>query len=453
MGMAGKRELAVKTPFSLGFLSNTSGLAWFELQGAAMLPGMLGCEWEMQTSSAESVKERAIVSVRGSLQELRAVTEGFQSLCLAADRRKDLCLRVWSDTRDCFLYSPLAEFDWHVLPAHLLSTEGGSFRLELNWARENVFYGGEVALPISNSSGSSVTNGLTLYNHDDPSLGHDNWFEVNLQTIGNLLPLPLHLELKNTTNTEPLADFWLGSMCLPGSGNLPNLVFEAENGVGGTVLTDAGASSGEYCRYDWSGSGWHSLASWMISALDVTRLQGVGLLPLLRLFGASTEANLKLRWQLLVDGIPVWVGPATDLELGQASLRMDPLLIPWGDLPLRSFAVGHQLVLQAFQIGTGAHRLQLDDFLLLPQQTFGAYHAIGALKYNASLIDDQMRQAVWSESGGLELTTHVRVGPGHRLQPGTLQRFYCFQREASGSAPITRTLLVKAWYRPAWRLP
>jgi len=49
-------------------------------------------------------------------------------------------------------------------------------------------------------------------------------------------------------------------MCLPGSGNLPNLVFEAESGVGGTVLTDAGASAGKYSRYDWSGSGWHSLA-------------------------------------------------------------------------------------------------------------------------------------------------------------------------------------------------
>ena len=70
----------MKTPLSLGFLSNTSGLAWFELQGAGMLPGMLGCEWEMQTGSGERVAEKAIVSLRGSLQELKAVTEGFESL-------------------------------------------------------------------------------------------------------------------------------------------------------------------------------------------------------------------------------------------------------------------------------------------------------------------------------------------------------------------------------------
>lgn len=442
----------MKIPLSLGFLSNTSGLTWFELQGAGMLPGMLGCEWEMQTSSGERVAEKAIVSLRGSLQELKAVTEGFESLRSGAKRRQDLCLRVWSETRDCFLYSPLHRFDWQFLPAHLLSTEGGSFRLELNWERDNVFYGDEVALPLSNSSGSGVTNGLTLFNHDDPSLGHDNWFEVNLQAIGNLSQIPLRLELKNTTSGEPLADFWLGSMCLPGSGNLPNLVFEAESGVGGTVLTDASASSGKYSRYDWNGSGWHSLASWTISALDVTRLQGIGLLPLLRLFGAPTEANFKLRWQLRVDGMPVWVGPSSDLELGQTSLRMEPLLIPWGDLPLRSFAMAQQLVLEAFHVGTGAHRLQLDDFLLLPQQTFAAYHAIGSLKQNASLFDDQMRQSVWSESGGLELTTHLRVGNGHHLQPGSLQRFYCFQREANGAAPIARTLLVRAWYRPGWRL-
>jgi len=296
-------------------------------------------------------------------------------------------------------------------------------------------------------------SGLTLYNHEDSSLGHDSWFEVNLQEIGNLWPLPLRLELTNTTSGESLADFWLGSMCLPESGSLPNLAFEAESGVGGTVLTDTSASSGEYCRYDWSGSAWHSLASWTISALDVTRLQGVSLLPLLRFFCAPAEANFRLRWTVQVDGMPVWTGPASELELGQASLRMEPLSLPWGDLPLGGFAMGHKLVLEAFHVDTGAHRLELDDFLLLPQQTFGAYHAISSLKQNASLIDDQMRQAVWSESGGLELTTHLRVGPGHQLQSGTLQRFYCFQREASGAAPISRTLSVKAWYRPGWRQP
>ncbi|HPR35458.1 MAG TPA: hypothetical protein PKY64_07270 [Anaerolineaceae bacterium] len=443
----------MKTSLALGFLSNASSLSWFELQGAAMLPGMLGCEWEMRTGPGERVLETATVSIRGSLQELQAVTEGFESLRLGAKRKGDLCLRIWSETRDCFLYSLLHQFDWQILPAHLLSKEGGSFSLKLNWERDNIFYGDEVSLPLSNTSGSGITNGLTIYNHDDASVGHDNWFEVNLLSIGNLLELPMRLELKNSTSGEPLADFWLGSICLPGSGNLPNLVFEAENGVGGSVLADASASSGNYSRYDWSGSGWHSLASWTISSLDVTRMNGIGLLPLLRFFGTPGEANLKLRWQLLVDGVPVWVGPATDLEFGQSSLRMEPLLIPWSDLPLRSLALGQQLMLEAFHIGTGAHRVQLDDFLLLPQQTFGAYHAISSLKQDVSLIDDPLRQAVWSESGGLELTTHLRVGSGHRLQPGTLQRFYCFQTEATGVAPIARTLSVRAWYRPAWRLP
>jgi hypothetical protein len=451
--MAGKRELALMTFLALGFMDSTSELDWFELQGAEMLPGMLGCEWKMQAGSQASVAETASFSVRGSLLELQAVTSRLEALRSAANRRPGFCLRVWSQTRQCYLFSPIGNFGWHVLPGHLPAAEGGSFRIELNWERDNLFYGDEAALPLSNSSGVSVTNGLTLYNHDDASLGHDNWFEVNLLAIGNQWPLPLRVELKNTTDGEPLADFWLGSMALPGSGTLPNLAFEAESGVGGTVLMDTSASAGKYCRYDWTGSGWHDLASWTISAVDGTRLQGIGLLPLLRFFGAPVEANLKLRWELLVEGIPVWLGPACDLELGQASQRMEPLSIPWGDLPLRSFAVGHQLVLQAFHVGTGAHTLQLDDFLLLPQQTFGAYHAISVIKENASLFDDQMRQAVWSESGGLELTTHLRVGSGQHLQPGSLQRFYCLQQEANGAAPITRTLSVRAWYRPAWRLP
>ena len=440
-------------PLALGFMDSTSELDWMDLEGVGMLAGILACEWKMRTGSEERHTESASVSVRGSLLELQAVTSRLEALRSAASRRAGFCLRVWSATRQCYLFSPLSKFAWQVLPGHLPATEGGSFRIELNWERDNLFYGDEVALPLSNTSGIGVTSGLTLYNHDDATLGHDNWFEVNLLAIGNFWQLPLRVELKNTTSVEPLADFWLGSMALPGSGTLPNLVFEAENGIGGTVLTDASASAGKYCRYDWSGSGWQNLASWTVSAVDGTRLQGIGLLPLLRFFSAAAEADIKLRWQLLVEGVSVWEGPACDLELGQTCLRMEPVAIPWGDLPLRSFAVGHQLVLQAFHIGAGAHRLDLDDFLLLPQQTFGAYHAIGALKQNASLLDDQMRQAVWSESSGLELTTHLRVGSGHHLQAGSLQRFYCFQQEGSGTAPITRTLTVRAWYRPAWRLP
>lgn len=440
-------------PLALGFMDSTSELDWLDLEGAGMYVGMLGSEWKMRVGSQATVPETASVSVRGSLLELQAVTNRLEALRSAAKSKPGFCLRVWSETRHCYLFSPLSNFNWHVQPGHLPATEGGSIGIELTWDRDNLFYEDEVALPLSNSSGVGVTNGLTLYNHDDASLGHDNWFEVNLLAISNPWQLPLRVELKNTTTTEPLADFWLGSIALPGSGTLPNLVFEAENGVGGTVLTAASASSGNYCRYEWTGGGWHDLASWTISALDGTRLQGFSLLPLLRFFSIPTEANLKLCWKLLVEGVPVWEGPASDLEVGRASLRMEPISIPWGDLPLRSFAMGHQLVLQAFHIGTGTYRLELDDFLLLPQQTFGAYHAVGALKQNATLLDDQMRQAVWSESGGLELRTHYRVGIGHCLQPGSLQRFYCYQTEASGTAPIARTLSVKAWYRPAWRLP
>lgn len=438
---------------ALGFMDSTSELDWFQLQGAGMLAGMLGSEWKMQSGGGERSSETALVSLRGSLLELRAVTEQLESLRSAAYLRPGFCLRVWSETRQAYLVSRLTQFEWRILPAHVPSVEGGSFKLELKWERDDFFQGDEIALPLSNTSGSGITSGLTLYNHDDAALGHDNWFDVNLQAVGNSWQLPLRLEITNTTSGEPLADIWLGSMTLPESGSLPNLVFEAEDGVGGVVLTDASCSSGRYCRYDWSGSGWNSLASWTISALDVSRLQGFGLLPLLRFFTTPSEGGIKLRWELQVDGSPVWLGPAIDLELGQASLRMEPLSIPWGDLPLRSFAMGHQLVLQAFHIDIGAHRLELDDFVLLPQQTFGAYHAVGALKQNASLIDDGSRQAVWSESGGLELATHLRVGIGHHLQPGSLQRFYCFQREADQAAPITRTIKVRAWYRPGWRLP
>ena len=438
---------------ALGFMENDSGPGWFELEGAGMLPGMLGCRWEMQIGGGEKVSEVAAISLRGSHLELMAVTEQLEVLRAASLAKAGFCLRVWSESRACYLYSPLTQFAWRSQPSHLPSNEGGSFCLALSWERLNLFYGDELPVPLSNTTGAGVTNGLTLYNHDDLTLGHDNWFEVDTQAISNFWRLPLRLEVKNTTAGEPLGDFWLGSLSLPGSGVMPSLSFEAENGVGGTPVVDASASGGKYCRYDWTGSGWHTLATWSISALDVTCLQGFSLLPLLRFFDALAEANLRLRWQLIVEGSPVWVSPASDPEQGKYSLRMEPLGLPWGQLPLRNFALGHQLVLQAFHAGAGAHQLKLDDFVLLPQQTFGAYHAVGKLKQNASLIDDQILPDVWSVSGGLELQTHTRVGSGHSLLPGSLMRFYCFQSEASSAAPIARTVSVRAWYRPAWRMP
>lgn len=441
------------TGLALGYMDSTSELDWFRLEGGGMLPGMLGCEWNMAAASADSVSESALLSLRGSLLELQAVTERLELLRAAEARKRGFCLRVWSETRGAYLYAPLSEMAWQVLPAHVPSAGAGSFRIKLTWLRASAFYGAEVALPLSNGSGSGVTGGLTLYNHDDPALWHDNWFDANLQAVGNLWEFPLRLELKNTTSGEALADFWLGSMALAGSGSLPNLVFEAENGSGGSILTDTNASNGQYSRYDWNGSGWRELASWTLSALDTSRLQGIGLLPLLRFLNPPAESGLRLRWELRVDGTPVWLGPASELEQGRRSLRMEPLSVPWGDLPLESAASAHGLVLKAFHSGSGAHRLDLDDFLLLPQQSFGAYHAVSALKQNASLIDDPARRAVWSKSGGLELATHLRVGSGHYLKPGTLQRFYCFQTEANGAAPIGRTVSVRAWYRPAWRLP
>lgn len=436
-------------PLALGFMGSSSNPDWFVLQGG----GIVSCGWNMRSDSEAKVTETANVSVRGSLLELQAITARLEVLRASATSRQGFSLRVWSESRECYLYSPISVFNWQIMPGHAASTDGGSFRIELKWERDNLFYGEEVSLPLSNSSGVAVTNGLTLLNHDDQTPGHDNWFEANLIPIGNQWKLPLRIELKNTSSGEPLADFWLGSMALPASGSFPNLVFEAENGTGGTVLTDAGASNGKYCRYDWTNSGWTDLASWTISAVDCTRLQGFNLLPFLRFFSAPTEANLKLRWKLMVESVPVWLGPQSEMELGRTSLRMEPFAVPWGNLPLRGFAAGHQLILQAFHVASGAHQLSLDDFLLLPQQSFAAYHAISALKQNASLTDDQLQPSVWSSSGGLELRTHLRVGTGHYLQPGTLQRFYCFQREANGAAPIARALSVKAWYRPAWRLP
>ena len=121
---------------AIGFMNSSSGLSWLELQGAGMLPGMLGSDWQLQSGGAARQAETAAIALRGSLLELRAITDRLEALRSAAARRSDFCLRVWSDSRQCYLFSPIFTFDWQILPLHPRSSKGGSFRLELNWERE-----------------------------------------------------------------------------------------------------------------------------------------------------------------------------------------------------------------------------------------------------------------------------------------------------------------------------
>jgi len=435
---------------AIGRLNLPYDYAWLALSGNAVMAGLIGSEYQFRLSNEKTTKETVQLHLRGSKAQLRQWLdrlEGFQQ------QPDDLYLRLWSDDLQEYGYASVQKLHLKTLPGHLLSQERGSLELDLDILRDTFFFSQELPLPLSNSSGPPQESGLKIYNHDDATTGHDNWFKVDAGNLDLKYPALTRFQFENNFNGPDLGDFWVGSLpCALGQPQ-PKLNLEVEDGSGGTIVSHNQASGGEYCQYRWSGSDWQSLTSWVLGPIEVNQLADGSVLPLLRFFSPPLSSDLQLRIQVNLQGKLVFEGPVTSHVPGKGYATLDPLRLPLGELPMLGYASHHQLVLQAKQTDAGEHMLELDDLLLLPQHSFVGYHSLTGLSYPLKMIEDGMIDKSWSLQDGMEFKSHARIGTGLGLQPNTPQYFWIFQTDTNGLAPIERTLLARAWYRRQWRLP
>lgn len=443
------------TELAIGYLDRSDEASWLKLNGPGLMEGILGSEYGFQTSLESEIQENLRVNLRGSSTQLRAVFDLLESLLqsIAKDPHHPLCLRLWSPDRAYFVYARLREGFLSVEEGFLPSQRNGSCAFKLRLRRDPLFFSDELPLPLSNSSGGEITNGLTLLNHDDSSLGHDNWFTVNTFTLGIRHPSPVRFEFENLYTASALADFWVGGLPCQAGESRPTLNLEAENGTGGTLVSSYLASGGKYKQYRWSGTDWETLSSWTLSSIAVSLIKGGSLTPLLRFFSSPQSEELDMRLLVSVGGTMVYEGPLSQVPEGQGFAELEPLNLPVGSLPLEHYASPHQLILQARQSDAGEHLLELDDILLLPHQGFAHYRSLSGLPYQACLLDDALLDQSWTLQTGLESKTHHRLGSSTALLPAHQQHFWCFQTDLSGAALISRSLSVKGWYRKQWRLP
>lgn len=440
---------------AIGLLDRPDDSAWLVLKGADQPRVLIGTEYDPQLGFDGTVEERLDLHLRGSRLGLRQVLEKLESLLRASNsiEEGDLVLRLWSVERGLYLYSRILEGSLSAVTGALSSQQQGSMRCGLNILRESRFFEDEQALPISNSSAGGVTTGLTLNNHDDTNLGHDNWFSVDTASLGLLQSAGLRLEVENSFAGNSLANFWIGGLSTSIDEERPSLNLEAESGTGGLILNAPSASGGKYCQYRWSGTDWSTLASWMIGAVEVTHLRGRSFTPILRFFNLTADERTSLRVELAQDGKVVWQSPVTLLPQGVGYAALGLIQLPLGSLPLINFSFPHQLRLQARHTSSVEHLLEIDDLLLLPHDPSMAYHSISGLPYQGKLMDDARTGASWSLRNGQELKTHHRIGGKPELLPDHEHHFWLFQTEDHGRAPIERTLKIKAWYRRNWSMP
>ena len=192
---------------SLGFLGSSDEGGWFVLRGANQTSGLVSCDHELNPALNSMVEERISLNLRGSMQQLRYIVRQHEKLLHTPTDRQlaPLALRVWSQDRDAYLYSAITQARREIEEGQLSSQASGSMRLHLRIRREG-FSGEEEALPLANSSGSG-TSPLTVCNHDDSHLGHDNWFSINTSALGLRQPASLRLEIENNATGSGLSHF------------------------------------------------------------------------------------------------------------------------------------------------------------------------------------------------------------------------------------------------------
>ncbi len=438
------------TNLAIGRLNLPDEQAWLALSGSAVMEGLVGSDYQFRPTDENTTLETVQLHLRGSRAELR---QWLDRLGAYQQQPEDLFLRLWSDDLQEYGYAGIHQLKIKTLPGHLASHERGSLELDLDILRETCFFSQEYPLPLSNSSGPPQESGLKIYNHNDVTEGHDNWFKVDPNSLQLTFPAFMRLQFENNFNGPDLGDFWVGSLPVKLGQPQPSLDFEAEEGSGGTVVSHSQASGGKYCQYSWSGENWQTLTSWILGPIEVSQLAGGSVLPLIRFFNPPLSATLQMRILVYLQGNLVFEGPVTSHASGKGFASLDPLRLPLGELPMHSFARHHQLVLQAKQMEVGDHQLGLDDLLLLPQHSFVCYHALSGLSYPLKMVEDGMRGNSWSLQDGMEYKSHNRIGSGLELQPNLPQYFWIFQTDTNKLAPIDRTLSVRAWYRRRWRLP
>ena len=125
------------------------------------------------------------------------------------------------------------------------------------------FEGALAQIPLTNSSATSDTSGLTIYNHNDSGTGHDHYTGILAADVAGNLPAPIKIELTNTTgDSQEYYQFFIANNVFNDPVNFTGSgILEAETTVVsgyGTEASNADSSGGKYVTHTGTGD-WNML--------------------------------------------------------------------------------------------------------------------------------------------------------------------------------------------------
>jgi hypothetical protein len=441
---------------AIGDIRHNPDYAWLTLRGGTLLPGLLGALYEPAASTDAVVQESITLTLKGTHAQMDLILNKLEDKLALANRFTHEgvgfphYLRVKADPSGGYFYARILEASLAPKENSLAYYARGSLGVELTFLRPNYFDSDEIILPLANSAFSGVTNGLPLLNHDDSA--HDNAFLVAVDDLETDLPAPLRLEITNTYAGGALKDLSIGSFQYNLHNSLPQLVYEAEDGSGGSEQPSASASNGKFQRFTWSAVGWTDLTDWSITPEDLNAYQGRMVTPLLRLASMHAHTGLLMKLGITSGGTSLYEGGEVAALAGKGYLVFPLLRLPCGDLLGLTYPRAQQLHLHVYKAGSASVTLDLDDLLLIPQDSFNQYLGLVPLMQNDRLVDDAFEGLSYGVQSDYELGTHITLSRGHFIQPGHAACFMVFQGDADGVAPIDRAISVRAWYRQRRRI-
>jgi len=316
--------------------------------------------------------------------------------------------------------------------------------------RRPYWEGSATALTLTNGSGSNNT-GLTIYNHDDGTAGHDNWALIGNTAIAGSLPAPLQIEIKNL-GTRQVKNVHICIDSLSSSSQNLVAILEGEaGGVSGGASTAGSYSNGSTMSFNVNTT---NAISWTIPSATIGYLAGRNI----KFLGKFTfSGTVYAQVSLSIAGLTVVKSP--EVRLNTQDYIQDLGTIPvvpgyagtgWADI---SLIISFRSTSNVAMTCDFVQMTFADDFCYRYLTSVAASWL--TLDVNDTIMDDGIEELAFVYSA----TTIIGRIPmiSARGNPIYVNPFYGYQKLRflidGNSTNVDWTFSVRAWYRPRVNLP
>lgn len=440
----------------------TDGTTTVDLYNLGAAPAMFATTWTFATPGLgkepePEVGESLDLLISGSnVMTLQTIVRNLEKLLWAADlrRRTQLGARVYLQVQwdgEASLWR--SEVVGGKLELPNAPDQWGRLRLEatLGVTRENFWEGPRTQIPLTNSSATGNTSGLTVYNHDDSGTYHDNYCQMAAADVTGVLPTSVEVELKNTSGASvAFSNVYIANNVYADPANLVHMLEGESRDTGsGTIVANANSSNGNYNEVSFTPAS-PAYMHFTIAAATVAKLAGRWFRLLARFHYLAARAVVQPSVRITSAGKDLWVGPetqpVTNTEWGIADLGAVPL-------PPGGYSTGWGSLTLTLKFSTtlaGPLVADLDFIQFTPTDSFRILRmGYAALANNDTIVDNGMDGVAYCTLSGSQAAGVMAVGDPLLVYPGVLQRLYILADENNGyDMNIARTFAVRAWYRP-----